>query len=105
MTAGVCAKSFAYFCLCPTAGFISFTVMMLLESHVLSHDSHWVVGFEFAHIAIFFIVRASTSPSSIPNFLHPSPAVGLDLHRASNGTDADHDEGEAVGLPDPDEGR
>jgi hypothetical protein len=38
------------------SGFISFTVMMLLESHVLTHGSPWVVGFEFAHIAIFFIV-------------------------------------------------
>jgi hypothetical protein len=33
-------------------GFISFTVMMLLESHVLSHGSHWVVGFEFAHLSM-----------------------------------------------------
>jgi hypothetical protein len=39
-------------------GFISFTVMMLLESHVLDHSSGWVVGFEFAHLSIFFIAVA-----------------------------------------------
>jgi hypothetical protein len=38
-----------------STGFISFTVMVLLESHVLSHGSEWVVGFEFAHITVFVI--------------------------------------------------
>ena len=85
------------------AGFISFTVMMLLESHVLDHGSHWVVGFEFAHIALFFIVRDS-SPSSIPNLRYCSPVAGLNLHRASHGADVDHDEGKNVGVPGQREG-
>jgi hypothetical protein len=46
-------------------GFISFSVMMLLESHVLSHSSGWVVGFEFAHLSIFFIALAYIVQASV----------------------------------------
>jgi hypothetical protein len=38
--------------------------MMLLESHVIVHGSPWVVGLEFSHLSIFFIVRAGVGPAN-----------------------------------------